>query len=127
VSERRAKAVRFGDAEYGITFRCPGCGDHHSVRTHASDGIGVWGWNGSLETPTITPSVLVQSGHYMQPNATPGNCYCDFAERYPDKAPMPAHFKCYRCHSFVTGGRIQFLNDCSHALAGQTVDLPAIG
>lgn len=28
------------------------------------------------------------------------------------------------CHSFVTDGRIQFLSDCTHELAGQTVDLP---
>lgn len=28
------------------------------------------------------------------------------------------------CHSFVTAGRIQFLDDCTHGLAGQTVDLP---
>lgn len=28
------------------------------------------------------------------------------------------------CHSFVTEGRIQFLGDCTHALANQTVDLP---
>jgi hypothetical protein len=31
-----------------------------------------------------------------------------------------------RCHSFVTDGRIQFLSDSTHALAGQTVDLPEI-
>lgn len=30
----------------------------------------------------------------------------------------------YTCHSFVTDGRIQFLGDCTHSLAGQTVDLP---
>lgn len=28
------------------------------------------------------------------------------------------------CHSFVTDGRIQFLADCTHDLAGLTVDLP---
>lgn len=28
------------------------------------------------------------------------------------------------CHSFVTDGRIQFLGDSKHQLAGQTVDLP---
>jgi hypothetical protein len=28
------------------------------------------------------------------------------------------------CHSFVTDGRIQFLGDCTHALANQTFDLP---
>ncbi len=29
------------------------------------------------------------------------------------------------CHSFLTDGRIQFLDDCTHAMAGQTVDLPS--
>jgi hypothetical protein len=29
-----------------------------------------------------------------------------------------------RCHLFVTDGRIQFLDDCHHRLAGQTVDMP---
>lgn len=30
------------------------------------------------------------------------------------------------CHSFVRDGRIQFLSDCTHKLANQTVDLPDI-
>lgn len=30
------------------------------------------------------------------------------------------------CHSFVTDGKIRFLNDCTHDLAGQTVDLKPI-
>jgi hypothetical protein len=29
-----------------------------------------------------------------------------------------------RCHLFVRDGKIQFLPDCHHALAGQVVDLP---
>jgi hypothetical protein len=28
------------------------------------------------------------------------------------------------CHSFITDGRIQFLGDCTHRLAGQTVPIP---
>jgi hypothetical protein len=28
-----------------------------------------------------------------------------------------------RCHAHVTAGCIQFLADCTHALAGQTVDM----
>ncbi|MHC8396108.1 hypothetical protein ACYZT8_21075 [Pseudomonas sp. LB3P93] len=28
------------------------------------------------------------------------------------------------CHSFVIDGCIQFLGDCTHELASQTVDLP---
>lgn len=29
----------------------------------------------------------------------------------------------YRCHSFITDGKVRFLSDCSHEFAGQTVDL----
>ena len=29
----------------------------------------------------------------------------------------------FLCHSFITDGKVQFLNDCTHELAGQTVDL----
>ena len=53
-----------------------------------------WSWNGSYDTPTFFPSLLVNKD-------------------YPD-----------RCHSFVTNGNIQFLNDCHHELRGKTVALP---
>jgi len=33
-------------------------------------------------------------------------------------------FPAARCHSIVTDGKIAFLTDCFHTLAGQTVDLP---
>lgn len=29
-----------------------------------------------------------------------------------------------RCHMYIREGKIQFLSDCSHALAGQTVEMP---
>ncbi|MGC4033677.1 MAG: hypothetical protein QM754_18485 [Tepidisphaeraceae bacterium] len=32
-------------------------------------------------------------------------------------------FTCYRCHSFVRDGQIEFLGDCTHELAGKTVPL----
>lgn len=54
-----------------------------------------WTWNGSMEVPTFMPSLMC-NGH------------------------DPAS----RCHSFVKDGKIQFLADCWHSLAGQTVDLP---
>lgn len=28
-----------------------------------------------------------------------------------------------RCHLFIEAGRIEYLTDCDHALAGQTVDM----
>lgn len=55
-----------------------------------------WQWNESMERPTFTPSLLVNKDH-------------------------PS-----RCHSFVTDGRIQFLDDCHHELKGKTVDLPPV-
>lgn len=30
------------------------------------------------------------------------------------------------CHAFIIDGYIQFLNDCWHKLAGQTVELPQV-
>lgn len=84
----------------GLMFRCPGCGQAHMVKV--GEGAGPrWGYNGDAERPTFTPSVFVNS---------------------PGQFHNPAEFV---CHSFVTAGRIQFLTDCTHHLAGQTVDLPA--
>lgn len=109
-----AKLLRRGDI---VTFRCPGCtSQFHDVKIA---GTGPWGWNGSMESPTFTPSVLVTNGHYCTYNN--GTCWCTYNAEHPDN---PASFKCERCHSFVTDGKIQFLGDCTHHLAGQTVEIP---
>jgi hypothetical protein len=104
----------------GLMFWCPGCNEAHRIR-HGDSSRPCWTWNGDAEKPTFTPSVLVTSGHYMHGD-TPGNCYCDVKQRIPDWEDNG--WKCIRCHSFVTDGQIQFLSDCSHAMAGQTVPLP---
>jgi hypothetical protein len=78
-----------------VMFRCPGCEEEHVVRVR---GESPWGWNNSMEAPTFTSSILVNRG---QSNPT-------------------AH----QCHSFVTDGKIQFLADCTHRLANQTIELP---
>ncbi|MGH8437115.1 MAG: DUF6527 family protein [Pseudomonas sp.] len=83
-----------------LFFECPGCNMLHGVNIE-TDVRPRWGWNGSIDKPTFTPSVLVRY---------------DWG---PERKPMV-------CHSFVTDGRIQFLADCTHALAGQTVDLPKL-
>lgn len=54
-----------------------------------------WTFNGDLDNPTFSPSLL-----------------CN-----PDHAPS-------RCHSFLRDGKIEFLSDCFHKLAGQTVEIP---
>ena len=83
-----------GGGQRGLHLWCPGCNAVHSVRT---DPPG-WTWNGDVEKPTLSPSILHNPGR-----------------------ENPSH---EICHSFVRDGRIEFLNDSTHALAGQTVDLP---
>lgn len=85
---------------WGYRFLCPGCTCDHSIPTV---GPNTWGFNGDLERPTFTPSLKVTYGG-------------------PDADTAPELTAC--CHSFIEGGRIRFLGDCTHALKDQTVDLP---
>ena len=54
-----------------------------------------WTWNGSFDKPTFNPSLLC-NGHDPQS----------------------------RCHLFITAGKIEFLSDCYHELAGKTLEIP---
>lgn len=100
-----------------VTFHCPGCDEEHTVRVA---GVQPWTWNSDLDSPTIRPSILLRSGHYA-PGWQPGSCWCTYNAEHQDD---PAPFVCKVCHSFVTAGSIQFLDDCTHKLAGKTVELP---
>ena len=116
-----SKILRDAITPEGVTtlsFKCPGCNQVHGVPVNRG---GAWGWNGDADKPTFTPSILVRSGHYASHYKDGDHCWCKFNDEHPDE---PLRFKCGVCHSFVTDGRIQFLGDCTHALAGQTVDLP---
>ena len=102
-----------------IVFWCPGCKETHGINIGEGSGAR-WGYNGDPEKPTFTPSILVTNGHFC-PGRASDACWCTYYADHPDDV---VDFKCGICHSFVTDGKIQFLNDCSHELAGQTVDLP---
>ncbi|MGA4275558.1 hypothetical protein ACI2VH_03025 [Ralstonia nicotianae] len=120
----KAKIVRDSKGLfYGIRFDCPACrwpdgrpqlkvlpvnwlppgeteeSPHVAGKPH-------WSFNGDFENPVFGPSVLQWHGD-------------EGTARYR------------RCHSFVgcngaQPGQITFLGDCTHALAGQTVELPDI-
>lgn len=94
-----------------LLFYCPGCEEAHGIPVDGSRG---WNWNGSLESPTVTPSILV-GGVVYGPDKLSFSQY---------KGPYPCETTPHVCHSFVTDGRIQYLGDCTHALVGTTVDLP---
>lgn len=62
--------------------------------THAADDR--WKFNGDLEKPTLSPSYLATQDWMNPPR---------------------------KCHCFIRDGQIQFCNDCTHKLNGQTVDM----
>jgi hypothetical protein len=94
----------------GLMFWCPGCDGAHVINYGEGSGPR-WIWNGDVNKPTFQPSVLVRYDHLV-PHYVPG------------QPEVPQTKVTDICHSFVTDGHIQFLSDCTHALAGQTVDLP---
>lgn len=100
-----------------VAFRCPGCEETHVLPV---SGERAWYWNGSMESPTFAPSILARHGHYV-PGHESEPCWCTYNAAHPDD---PDKFGCGICHSYVTEGRIQFLGDCTHKLAGQTVPIP---
>jgi hypothetical protein len=104
-----------------VRFHCPGCNRPHGVGVApGKHGLYVWGYNGNPAAPTFTPSIYVKTGHHAGgPMRPDGKCnLCESAAERGHRSP------CAVCHSFVTDGRIQFLSDCTHVLAGQTVELP---
>ena len=62
---------------------------------HAIDNR--WNFNDDLENPTFSPSLKVSGVKSKDP-------YC--------------------CHSFIRNGVWEYLNDCTHDLAGQKVPVP---
>lgn len=96
-------------------FWCPGCNQAHAVRIPPAPEP--WKWNGNIDAPTFEPSILVTHDRWVPP-VTAENL-----EQWR-AAPWPQTKVGHVCHSFVTNGLIQFLSDCTHALAGQTVPLP---
>ncbi|WP_244497607.1 DUF6527 family protein [Aureimonas sp. AU40] len=89
----------------GYLLHCPGCNQRHRV------GPG-WSFNDDYDAPTFRPSILVTG---VQPLTD-----AEYDRAMGGEAIEPRPLV---CHSFVTDGQIQFLDDCTHALAGRTVPL----
>lgn len=90
--------------QHTLRYWCPGCGECHftpvDAAYYAAAGrVGpVWSWNGSVDLPTLGPSVKLSWGR------------------------EEAHV----CHYVVENGRIAYQLDSTHALAGKTLDLPEL-
>lgn len=110
-------AILQAGSDDSLLFWCPGCDAPHQVWHGAGTGAR-WGWNGNVDKPTFTPSILVQ-WEEGEPPCTD----LEMAEKIHRGEVVQTKVSKV-CHSFVTDGRIQFLGDCTHELAGQTVDIP---
>ena len=81
-----------------LGFYCPGCEEAHQIRI-SGERRPSWIFDGNDEAPTCSPSILVATTWKKEQR---------------------------RCHSFLRAGKLEFLGDCTHALAGQTVELPEL-
>lgn len=95
-------------------FYCPGCGYTHAYYTKNPDGRPVWNFNGDVNNPTFTPSLLNRWGKHADPNWQ------------EPEGVQPSNKWSGTCHLYVTNGQIQYLLDCTHNLAGQTVPMQEI-
>lgn len=84
----------------GYSHWCPACEEIHVIGDS-------WGFNGDLDCPTFTPSVKVTGIETIKENG-----------RWNGEWVV--------CHYFLTGGKIHFQGDCTHAMRGQTVPLPEL-
>lgn len=83
-----------------LMFYCPGCKTHHDIRPQSPQAKGGWQIH-SFNPLTVSPSILVS---------------WEWGPNYEKR----------RCHSFIKNDQIQFLNDCTHDLAGKTVPMVKI-
>ncbi|MDP1877967.1 MAG: hypothetical protein Q8M17_10490 [Actinomycetota bacterium] len=65
----------------------------HMLQISGDRAGGIWGFDGNLDAPTIGGSVLTHGGDG------------------------------FVCHAFVRAGQWEYLTDCTHPLAGQTVPM----
>lgn len=89
-----------------VIFYCPGCQEKHQIDTAR------WEFNGDYDKPTFSPSYLTWND--PKPDVDPKH------------DPTGKYRNGFRCHSFIKNGNIEYQQDCTHNLAGQTVELPEV-
>lgn len=83
-------------------IRCRICGRHYIPKAQIPNKT--WHFNGDCQSPTFTPSI---------------NECCN----PPGHKDYRPDVKTTRCHFIVTDGKIAYCGDCTHSLAGQTLEL----
>lgn len=88
-----------GNKYTALQFICPGCAlfggtGLHMLPVNSPNHPPSWDWNGGLENPSLSPSILTRIGEGRV------------------------------CHSFLRDGIFEFLSDCTHELVGMKVEMP---
>ncbi|WP_299815045.1 DUF6527 family protein [Tardiphaga sp.] len=92
----------------GYSHWCPAYEGMHAFAVYAPQRNGAqWLFDGNVDSPTFSPSKNIRVGPYP-----------DDDEGKKGRTDV--------CHYFLRAGQIQFLGDCTHAMAGQTVPLPEL-
>ena len=78
----------------GLQFYCPGCKVYHDFND-------TWNIKWTGNKPTVSPSILVNNSQWGVDNFGGS----------------------LRCPLYIKNGQIQYLNDCTHKLKGETVDM----
>lgn len=129
---------------------CPGCEMMHHFTIEVFNNFErspgspppTWQWDGNLESPTFSPSLLCySSAHRCEPKKhyVPCEDYDNCEEKthmilnddwrangpkeYGHQTPHTADPVWGNCHSFLRNGVWEFLGDSAHKLAGQNVPL----
>lgn len=109
---RLSEFLRSG-ADGALLYFCPGCQMAHQI--FVGEGAGPrWSWNEDVDKPTFEPSVRVSGIKVLTDQ--------QMAE-YDSTGVLPPPEPSV-CHVFVRDGMIQFLDDCTHEMAGMTVPIP---
>lgn len=98
-----------------VVINCPGPLPHRIIPVQIKGtraGTGNWTWNGSVDKPTLKPSIITKGVRHLT----------DEEFERVNKGEEVARVDVI-CHSWVNDGKMIFLKDCTHELAGQTLDL----
>jgi hypothetical protein len=106
---RQGKLRTLSDGK--LAFYCNGCKQYHGINIDSNTSPN-WEFNGDYDKPTFTPSILVS---YPHPKG--------YSRDNPAPVEWQGELENFICHSFVTDGKIQYLNDCTHEYVGQTLEL----
>lgn len=91
------------NTEDGVAHYCIACRGLHNFSIKRPNHLAQrWTWNGHIVAPTFFPSMHIITRHLH------------------DRKFMQS------CHYWIRGGRVEFLKDCTHSMAGVTISLPVL-